>query len=81
MMGSDIALCCALAGYDVLMKEVSIELAKAGAERIEKSLQKWSEKGRLKVDGQKQKEAVARITPADSFDGFEDADLIIEAIF
>jgi 3-hydroxybutyryl-CoA dehydrogenase len=81
MMGSDIALCCALAGYDVLMKEINLDLAKEGVARIGKSLQKWSEKGRIKADAQKQKEAIARITPTDSFDGFEDVDLVIEAIF
>jgi 3-hydroxybutyryl-CoA dehydrogenase len=81
MMGSDIALCCALAGYDVLMKEINLDLAKEGVARIEKGLQKWSEKGRIKADAQKQKEAVARITPTDTFVGFEDVDLVIEAIF
>ncbi len=81
MMGSDIALCCALAGYDVLMKEINLDLAKAGVARIEKSLQKWCEKGRLVADEQKQKDAVARITPTDSFDGFGDVDIVIEAIF
>jgi len=81
MMGSDIALCCALAGYDVLLKEINMDLAKAGVTRIEKSMQKWSEKGRLQADAQKQQEAVARIVPTETFDGFEDADLVIEAIF
>jgi 3-hydroxybutyryl-CoA dehydrogenase len=81
MMGSDIALCCALAGYEVLMKEINLDLAKEGVARIAKSLQKWSEKGRIKADDQKQKDAVSRITPTDSFAGFEDVDLVIEAIF
>jgi 3-hydroxybutyryl-CoA dehydrogenase len=81
MMGSDIALCCALAGYDVLMKEINLELAKEGVARIGKTLQKWSEKGRIQADAQKQKDAIARITPTDTFAGFEDVDLVIEAIF
>lgn len=81
MMGSDIALCCALAGYDVLMKEVNIDLAKAGVTRIEKGLAKWVEKGRIKADDPQQKAAVARITPTDSFSGFETVDIVIEAIF
>lgn len=81
MMGSDIALCCALAGYEVLMKEINIDLAKEGLVRIEKGLKKWSEKGRLKVDAQSREEAIARITPSGTFDGFEDVDLVIEAIF
>jgi 3-hydroxybutyryl-CoA dehydrogenase len=81
MMGSDIALCCALAGYDVLMKEINLDLAKEGVARIGKTLQKWSEKGRIQADAQKQKDAIARITPTDTFAGFEDVDLVIEAIF
>jgi 3-hydroxybutyryl-CoA dehydrogenase len=81
MMGSDIALCCALAGYDVLMKEVNLDLALAGVARIEKSLQRWSEKRRIDADAEKQKAAIARIKATDSFDGFEDVDLVIEAIF
>ena len=81
MMGSDIALCCALAGYDVLLKEINMDLAKGGVTRIEKSMQKWSEKGRLQADAQKQQETVARIVPTETFDGFENADMVIEAIF
>lgn len=81
MMGSDIALCCALAGYEVLMKEVSIDLAEAGVSRIESSLKKWSEKRRIDADEKKQMETVTRITATDSFNGFEDVDIVIEAIF
>ncbi|MBE0599536.1 MAG: 3-hydroxyacyl-CoA dehydrogenase family protein [Desulfuromonadales bacterium] len=81
MMGSDIALSCALAGYEVLIKEISLELAQAGVERIKTSLAKWAEKGRLEVTAEQQQAAVARITPTGSFDGFGDVDLVIEAIF
>ncbi len=81
MMGSDIALSCALAGYEVRMKEVNLDLANAGLERVKASLAKWTEKGRLEASPQKQQETVARITPTDSFGGFEEVDLIIEAIF
>ncbi len=81
MMGSDIALSCALAGYDVIMKEINQELAQAGVDRIKGSLKKWAEKGRLKADAEKQQAAIARITPTDTFDGFDEVDLVIEAIF
>lgn len=81
MMGSDIALSCALAGYDVIMKEINLDMAKAGLERVKGSLAKWAEKGRIKADVDQQAAAVARISPTDSFDGFEDVDLVIEAIF
>lgn len=81
MMGSDIALCAALAGYEVLLKEINMELAQAGHDRIKTSLAKWASKGKLKVDQAGQDKAVAAITPTDSFDGFENVDLVIEAIF
>lgn len=81
MMGSDIALSCALAGYEVLIKEINMELATAGIERIQTSLAKWTGKGRLEAGPALQKEAVARITPTGSWEGFQDVDLVIEAIF
>ena len=81
MMGSDIALCCAIAGYEVLMKEINMELARVGFKRIESSLAKWVEKGKIEIDAKRQKKAMEAIKPTDSFDGFEDVDLVIEAIF
>jgi len=81
MMGSDIALSCALAGYEVLLKEVNLDLAKAGVDRARKSLEKWAEKGRLEFDAEQQQTAIARISPVDGFEGFADVDLVIEAIF
>lgn len=81
MMGSDIALSCALAGYEVLLKEVNLELATAGVEKIKTSLAKWAEKGRLQCDAAQQQAAVAMVTPTASFDGFGEVDLVIEAIF
>ncbi len=81
MMGSDIALSSALAGHEVLMKEMNMELAGAGLERARKGLAKWCDKGRLKASTQEQEAAIARITPTDTFGGFEDTDFVIEAIF
>ncbi len=81
MMGSDIALSCALAGYDVLVKEINLDLAKAGVERIRANLARWSQKGKLEADAAKQQTTLARITPTDTFDGFGNLDLVIEAIF
>jgi len=81
MMGADIALSCALAGYGVLLKEINMDLAKAGVERAAKSAAVWSGKGRLKADADQQKDAIARITPTETFDGFGDMDIVIEAIF
>jgi 3-hydroxybutyryl-CoA dehydrogenase len=81
MMGSDIALSCALAGYTVLVKELNKELAQAGYKRIVFNLEKWVSKGKINIDDEAAKSATKRITTTDSFDGFEDVDLVIEAIF
>ena len=81
MMGSDIALSCALAGYDVLLKEIDMDLARAGADRAAKSAAAWAKKGRLKADADTQKAAIARIHPTDTFERFDEVDIVIEAIF
>ncbi len=47
MMGSDIALSCALAGYDVIMKEINQELAQAGVDRIKGNLEQYQKKTQI----------------------------------
>lgn len=81
MMGSDIALSCAIAGYEVLMKEINMELAEAGYRKIGSSLDKWAEKGKIQIDSKGKNKALEAIRPTDSFEGFEDVDLVIEAVF
>lgn len=78
MMGAEIALCCAEAGMDVVMKEISMELAEKGKGRIEKILDKKLAKG--KIDEAAKTETLGRITPTDNYDGFADADIVVEAI-
>jgi len=80
MMGSDIALVCAKAGYKVLMKEVNIELAQAGHDKIVSNLNRWIEKGKIQLDKHDKKRTLEAIRPTDSYDGFEDVDIVIEAI-
>ena len=47
LMGSGIAEVCARAGYETVVREVSEELVKKGLSRIEGSLAKAVEKGKL----------------------------------
>ena len=47
LMGSGIAEVCAKAGYDTVVREVSDDLVKKGLSRIEGSLGKAVEKGKL----------------------------------
>lgn len=81
MMGADISLSCAMAGYEVLMKEINMELAEAGYNNIKSNLDKWSSKGKIEIDDEGKKKAIESIKPTDSFDGFEHVDIVIEAIF
>ena len=78
MMGAEIALCCAKAGMDVLMKEISQELAEKGKKTIDKILSKSVEKGKL--DASEKEAILGRVTPQASNAGFEDVDIVIEAI-
>lgn len=78
MMGAEIALCCARSGMDVIMKEVNQELAEQGKKTIEKILLKSVTKGKLE---EAEKNAIlARVSPQDTNDGFENVDIVIEAI-
>jgi len=78
MMGAEIALCCARADMEVWMKEVSMDLAKAGKQRVEKMLAKEVEKGKL--DGPTRDKILSLIHPVDSYEGFHDVDIVVEAI-
>lgn len=77
MMGAEIALSIALKGTEVLLKDVNLEFAKSGYQRIEGILSKWVEKGKLEAADQAA--TMARIIPQEDYAGFETADLVIEA--
>lgn len=78
MMGTEIALCCARSGIEVWMKEINLELAEQGKGRIDKILSKAVAKG--KMDEDKKSEILALVHPVDSYDGFSDVDIVVEAI-
>jgi len=78
MMGAEIALCCARSGMEVYMKEINQELADKGKGRIEKILSKAVAKG--KMEEAKKDEILGRVTAVDSYKGFEDVDIVVEAI-
>lgn len=79
MMGAQIALCFAVNGFDVVMKDSDLSLAEKGKKRLEKTFDKAVEKGRLSSD--QRDEALNRIVPADDYGSFGDAELVIEAVF
>ena len=78
MMGSEIALCGAMYGYDVIMRDISMEFAEKGKANQEKILTRDVEKGR-KTEEEKQ-EILSRITPTDKIEDLAGCDIIIEAM-
>jgi 3-hydroxybutyryl-CoA dehydrogenase len=76
-MGSGIAHVCAVAGFDVYLNDISRERIEAGLATINGNLARQAGSGRITED--QRKAALDRIAPAESFEGFEDADLVIES--
>jgi 3-hydroxybutyryl-CoA dehydrogenase len=76
-MGSGIAHVCALAGFDVLLNDVTAERIQSGLATINGNMARQVSTGKLSEADRKA--ALARIAAAESFDLFADADLVIEA--
>ena len=77
-MGAGIAQVCAEAGYPVLVREVSDEVLKKGLARIEKFLARAVEKEKLSDEGKE--EILGRIEGTTELAGFQDRDIVIEAV-
>jgi 3-hydroxybutyryl-CoA dehydrogenase len=78
LMGSGIAEVCARAGYDTVVREVSDDLAAKGRSRIESSLGKAVDRGKL--PGTDRDAALARISTTTRLEDLEACDLVIEAV-
>jgi 3-hydroxyacyl-CoA dehydrogenase len=78
-MGGGIAAACANAGLAVTMKESSQEALDRGIAAVRRTYESSVSRGRLTADAAA--ERMARLTPQLSYDGFADADIIIEAVF
>ncbi|MGH6922449.1 MAG: 3-hydroxybutyryl-CoA dehydrogenase [Propylenella sp.] len=76
-MGNGIAHVCALAGYSVVLHDVSEDRVRAALATIDGNLARQVSSGRITEEARK--EAIARIQPALSLDAFGDADLVIES--
>ena len=79
MMGAGIAYVSAKAGFDVVLKDVSIEAAQKGKGYSEKLEAKALERG--KTTPKKSSEVLARITPTADAADFKEVDFVIEAVF
>jgi 3-hydroxyacyl-CoA dehydrogenase len=78
-MGGGIAQVLAQAGLQAAILDLSEALVKGGVEKIEKSLSKSVEKGRL--SSQEKDEILKRIKPTINIEELKDSELIIEAVF
>src|SRR5690554_4000499 len=76
-MGAGIAQVCALAGFEVLLNDVSAERIQSGLATINGNLARQVAGGKLTEE--ERTAALARIVAAESYDALADADLIIEA--
>jgi 3-hydroxybutyryl-CoA dehydrogenase len=78
LMGHGIAQVAAQAGYDVVAREVDDDRLSKGIGKIEKQLARAVEKGKMEQSAAD--EVRGRIAGTTGYDGFEDCDLVIEAI-
>jgi 3-hydroxybutyryl-CoA dehydrogenase len=78
LMGSGIAEVCAKSGYQTVVREVSDELARKGIGRIESSLAKAVERGKLAAADRDS--ARGRLTATTRVSDLAGCDLVIEAV-
>lgn len=76
-MGSGIAHVCALAGLNVVLNDISADRLKAALATINGNMARQVK--RKRITEEQRKDALKRIAPADTIDGFADCDLVIEA--
>ncbi len=79
MMGHGIAYASALAGMEVVLKDVTVERAEAGKAVVEKLLAKRVSRGSMSKE--KQEAILGASTATDSAEALQGCDLIIEAVF
>jgi 3-hydroxybutyryl-CoA dehydrogenase len=77
-MGSGIAQVCAMAGFDVLAREIDQKFIDGGMKRIDGSLARVVKSGRMSEDDAKS--ARGRVRGTTSLAEFADRDLVIEAV-
>ena len=76
-MGSGIAHVTALAGFDVKLNDISPDRLKASMATINGNMAR--QVSRKRISEEERQAALKRITPAESYDAFDDCDLVIEA--
>jgi 3-hydroxyacyl-CoA dehydrogenase / enoyl-CoA hydratase / 3-hydroxybutyryl-CoA epimerase len=79
MMGAGIAYVSALAGWEVVLKDVSLEAAEKGKAYSESLVAKGVKRGKVTLE--KGEALLQRITPTDDYNDLAGCDVIIEAVF
>lgn len=77
LMGSGIAQLSAEAGYDVLLKDQSLELAAKGRKAVFEGLSARVGKGLTRFERDR---VLERVVPLDSYQGLERCELVVEAV-
>lgn len=77
MMGAEIALCFARAGYETVLNDIKLELAENGKLKQAAVLDKNIRKG--KATEEEKAKILARVTPTDRYEDLADCDIIVEA--
>ncbi len=77
-MGNGIAQVSAQAGYEVVLNDITMELAEKGLNNIKKILSKNVSKGKISED--EKDKILSRITLSDKLDPAKECDLVIEAV-
>ncbi len=78
-MGGGIAMAYANAGIPVLLKDVDDAAVQRGMATIRKNYESSVAKGRMTPDAMAR--TIALITPTTTYDGFDQADIVVEAVF
>lgn len=79
LMGSGIAQVSAMAGYDVVLRDMTPEATARGVAAIEASLGRFASKG--KISREDADAALARITTTTDLDAAAAADIVVEAVY
>ncbi len=77
-MGNGIAQVCAMAGYQVVMRDVTMDLAQKGLNTISKNLDRLVKKEKLSAQGKE--EILGRIQLTEKLEDLADVDFVVEAV-
>jgi 3-hydroxyacyl-CoA dehydrogenase len=78
-MGAGIAMCFANAGIPVLLTDQSPEALDRGMKNIRQNYENSVKRGRITSEACEQRQALIR--PQSGYDGFDTADIVVEAVF